>query len=97
MKYSSKPEQYDGAVHFPMYPCDGIAADGTVIPACFYLDTETGVTLRHQKDHNGDWVEWNSGGFGGLVEVVEVFPAPVTIVPFDPARHVAPSHVVGGT
>lgn len=96
-KYSTLPERFDGAVHFPVIPCDGIAADGTVIPGCFYVDTETGVTIRHKRDENDHHVEWYVERAGGLVEVVEVFKAPIQIVPYDPSRHCSPSHVVGPT
>lgn len=78
MKYTSHPGRYADAVEFPYYPCAAVDADDQVIDRYgIYVDTESGVVISNPRTPDG----LPQVGSRWVVELVEVFKAPLTIVP----------------
>lgn len=99
MKISTQEYRFDGAVFPSIWPCDVVDATGKILD-CYivYFDTDTGVVIS-QKYKDGIPVIWETGpplAIGaGIIEIVELHPAPLTMIPYDPANHASPCVTVG--
>lgn len=90
-RMSASPEEFKDCIFFDPWPCDVFDANGNIVEeGGVFFDTETGVVIFNVK--NGEGFVTNCGV---IVRDIKVYPAPLTIVPYDPNNHVKPNIVVG--